>query len=312
MNDLTEVFRYLVELAGIRELSEFFATLQGQDLQTTLSVVGVFTLIFGVLQCFFGYKLIKIWCAFVGFLLGCAGGIIIAAMVSASVQTPIYIVLLIIFTVGLLCGLLAHRLYIVGVFIYAFAAAFMVGFALVSLITDSVYVGLIVGLLAGIAMGVVAVLFKRAIIIVATSVYGGVTAGAGFMMIIQNTDPLLGFIIPAVFIIAGLFVQFKTVGKEAGKPAKAAAATAATAAPPGYPAAPPQGFARDPYQSYIQSAPTAPLPSYPQTPPIAPPPQFTPEPPIAPPPQFTPEPPVAPPPPYPPEPPAAPPPGSGN
>ena len=179
----------------------------------------------------------------------------------------------------------------------------MVGFALVSLITDSVYVGLIVGLLAGIAMGVVAVLFKRVIIIVATSVYGGVSAGAGFMLIIQNTDPLLSFIISAVFIIAGLFVQFKTVGKEAGKPTKAAVTAIAATAPPEYPAAPPQGYPQGSSQSYIQSFPTAPLPSYTQTPPIAPPPPFTPEPPVAPPPIYTPEPPAAPPPNNPPAPP---------
>jgi len=243
------IFQLIVELAGINALSEFFASLSdlNQAAMNTLSIVGVFTLIFGVLQCFFGYKLIKLWCGFVGFLLGCLAGVVIAsAVVGSGVETPEFIILLIIFSLGLLGGLLAYRAYIVGVFLYAFTAAFLVGFSLVSLIFNSVRIGLITGLLLGIAMGVVSVMYRRFWIIIATSISGGISAGAGFMMIIQSNDPILSLIIPVVFIVAGFFIQHKTVKKEVAPAAGQAAplyVVANTSPPPAsavYPPVQPQ------------------------------------------------------------------------
>jgi len=266
MNDLG-ISQLLAELAEIRGLSELFASFSdlSQSVKDTLSLVGVFTLIFGVLQCFFGYKLIKLWCAFIGFVLGCiAGAAIAAAIVASGLETPGLIVVLIMFTMGMLGGLLAYRAYIVGVFLYAFSAAFLVGFALISLITNSIYIGLIAGLLMGIAMGVIAAIYRRFWIIAATSVSGGISAGAGFMLIIQNADPVLSFIIPVVFIIAGFFVQYKTTAKDAGKPAKNIAASTAPAA---YPAVPPQGYPPDPSQVYPPAASVQPETYVPPAPP---------------------------------------------
>jgi len=219
-NDL-DISRLLTELLTINDLSGFTTYFQALDqtVKNTLSIVGVFTLIAGLLQCFLGFKLLRVWCAFVGFLIGGLIGVVLAATVIASgAEASGIIGILFIVGLGLLGALIAYKLYLVGVFVYAFVAAFSVGFILLGLITDSIIAGLIAGLMAGITMGIVAVVYRRFWIIVATSVSGGISAGTGFLMMIQSTDPLLGLIIPLVFIIAGFIVQNKTVPKTAGLP----------------------------------------------------------------------------------------------
>jgi len=217
MNDLgTNVFALLVELAGIKELSELVSMLHGLDqaIKNTLSVVGIVTIIFGVLQCFLGYKLFKFWCGLVGLFIGVVFGIFLATSGVFSGSPANHLIgFLLILIFGVTGAFIAFRLYIVGLFLYAFFAAFAIGFIALSLITDSITTGLLAGLLAGLTLGIVAVIFKRFWIILTTSVSGGISVGTSLMMILQTTDTAWSFIVPPLFIIAGFIVQMLTVKK---------------------------------------------------------------------------------------------------
>jgi len=217
------IFAFLVELAGIHQLSELLVRLHGLDqaVKNVLSVVGVFTVIFGILQCFLGYKLFKFWCGFIGLIVGSSLGFAIAAsgVFSGSLAANL-IGLFVIVILAITGALIAYRAYLVGLFIYVFSAAFILGFLLIAAITNSIIAGLLVGLAAAITMGILAVIHRRFWIILSTSVAGGISVGTSVLMVIQSTDYIWGYILPPIFIVAGFIVQNKTVKKEHGKDTK--------------------------------------------------------------------------------------------
>jgi len=225
-------FQLLVELAGIRELSEIITKLESFDETTrnVMSIIGVLVCIVGLLQCFLGYKLFRVWCGFVGFFLGTLFAIALATsgiLSSAPESAKGLISALLIIFLGLTGAMIAYKAYLVGLFIYAFHAVFFIGFILLALITGSLLAGLVAGILIGTAMGVLAVIYRRFWLILMTSISGGISVCTGLMMVMQTTDLSFAFFLPPVLAIAGFFVQYITDKKEVGKPVKAAATAAA-------------------------------------------------------------------------------------
>ena len=213
------VFQLLVELAGIHQLTEWFDSLQGLD-EMTLLVIGIVTLIIGLLQCFCGYKLIKMLCGFVGLIIGCFLGAAVAAALAGVVPegAMILVTILCVVLLGITGAFIASRAYIVGVFLYAFFAAFFAGYILFALITSSALVGLIAGLIAGVALGVVAVVFRRFWVISASSIQGGITAAYAAMLLLQSDNLPLHLGLTFGLIAAGFVVQFLTTKKKVKAP----------------------------------------------------------------------------------------------
>ena len=212
-----ELFEFFLELAGIHQLSELIESFNslGQGAKNFLSIIGIFVIIFGALQCFFGFKLFKIWCGFIGLLVGCIIGLILAAAdIYGSTGAENVIAIIVIVFLGITGAFLAYRAYLVGLFIYTFVTVFSTFFAIMALITDTVIVGIIVGAIAGLALAIVAVIFRRFWIIVTTSVSGGLSVGTGLMLVLQNTETVWALILAPIFMIAGFIVQNKTVKKK--------------------------------------------------------------------------------------------------
>jgi len=215
-----ELFEFFLGLATIHQLSELVESFNnlGNGAKNLLSVIGVLTIILGVLQCFFGYKLFKIWCGFIGLLAGCIIGLIIAATgVFAGTGAEYIIAIIVITLLGITGAFLAYRAYLIGLFVYSFVTAFSAVFTLMAFITNAVIVGLIVGAVTGLVFGIVAVKFRRFWIIVTTSIAGGISIAVSLMMIFQRTDSLWALVLPPVFIVAGFIVQNMTTKKEHGK-----------------------------------------------------------------------------------------------
>ena len=70
-------------------------------------VLLAFSVVFALLNCFFGYKLIKVWAAIAGFLLGWVIGFFAALYFLENMGACALIGVV----VGVLCGLAAHRLH---------------------------------------------------------------------------------------------------------------------------------------------------------------------------------------------------------
>ena len=261
------VFGFFEELGGIAELSEFFAYLDSfdQSIKDAFSVIGLIICFVGLLQCFLGYKLFRFWCGVVGLLIGTIFGFALAGsgILSASPAEDIIGILLVIL-LAITGAFIAYRAYLVGVFLYAFAVGFFTIFFVVALFVDSIILCAVAGAIAGIGAGVVAVMFRKIVIIISTSVSGGMTACTGLMLTFQTTELGFGFIIPPVLMIAGFFVQNATVKNVSGRNDK----PITIVMPPAYPSSAPPASSTN-----TVSAPPAAVPpaSPPETPPANPP-----------------------------------------
>ena len=181
-------------------------------------VILAFTLLFAVLQCFFGYKLLKVWIGLIGFLVGFGLGFLIS---QTLVDGKAYIPALIGIVAGVVFALLAFRIYLIGVFIYCGAIAAGAVHALPMPEKDGWDVlGIVLCVAAFLIVGFLATKFARPFIIAVTAATGAVRVAEslqGMSDALARNHALVWMIILAL-AAAGMAVQFFTTrGKKRGK-----------------------------------------------------------------------------------------------
>lgn len=195
----------LVRMLGMLDL----LTPELQSLIDQLALLGTITvLIFSLLQCFFGYRLLRWWIRLIGFLIGF---VISFGFVSYQWNyISLVIRLLIGIAGGILVGYLAFRLYLVGVFLLggaAAAAAVTVGiFGERQPVTwEWIVIGIVF-----LAAGILCVKFQRTAIILFTSISGGIQAVNALKQLVPEIrgSAINANITLAALIVLGLLMQF--------------------------------------------------------------------------------------------------------
>ena len=173
-------------------------------------IILAFTLLFAILQCFFGYKLLRVWIALIGFLIGFVLGFVISrSMIDGEAYLPAIIGI----AAGFILAFVAFRIYLIGVFIYCGALAAGAVNNLTFPEGDGWKVlGIVLCVLAFILVGILAVRFARPCIIAVTAATGAVNAADAlrrmFEEIARNRMVVWGIIL--VLAAAGMLVQFYT------------------------------------------------------------------------------------------------------
>lgn len=185
-----------------------------EDAYIIILIAALFMII-GVLQCFLGFKSFKVWCSFIGLVIGAVlGAIFVLALPLTESNYAEIIAIFFVVCLGIVGAFVAYRAYLIGVFLYAFLALFMLCYIPLSSLVEPVMIAIIVGVCAGVAAGVVAVIVQRISIIVATCLSGGLCVAAGLMMIFEGTSTFLAVVLPAILGLAcaggGFFVQLAT------------------------------------------------------------------------------------------------------
>lgn len=185
---------------------------QLESIQRTIDLVvtitSVITGVLALLQCFFGYRLLRFWVTVIGALIGFAAGFGITMSVTGGDRIPIAIVVGIVGAI--LIGLLSFKLYLVGVFL--FCGLLAAGAVLGLLYARSSVLAIILAVAAFILAGILSVKFQRLVIIVITAVTGAINAVAAFGRVI----PELAFggqtslIAILILVVLGMLVQFTT------------------------------------------------------------------------------------------------------
>ncbi|MGN0363892.1 MAG: hypothetical protein ACI4ET_13780 [Bilifractor sp.] len=186
----------------------------GTELMSGLAqalVIG--SLILGILQCFFGFRLLRFWISFFGFVIGMYLGTTISAKL---ISDPVYARWIIGVVCGLLLSLLGYKLYLAGVFIFC-------GILAVSLVqkiplpsgkywTVLLYVLMVAGFIGA---GLLGVRFARPAVIFFTAGAGAAAAVSALASLQTNLagNSHLQHIILLVMFAAGVAVQFLTTRK---------------------------------------------------------------------------------------------------
>jgi hypothetical protein len=179
-------------------------------------VILVFTVAIALLQCFFGYRLLKAWVAIIGFLVGFVIGFGVAMY---NIGGEAYLPAVIGIVAGILLALVAFKLYLVGVFIYCGAIAFSAVQTIPFPENQTWDIVLIVlGVIAFLVAGILAVRFSRPCIIAVTAISGAFNAVDALKTPVAALGENEGLKILAGVALAalGIVIQFLTTKKSAG------------------------------------------------------------------------------------------------
>lgn len=176
----------------------------GEALATLMGMLALIMIPYGILQCYFGYKLFKIILGVIGFISGALIGAVIAA--GAGGEQGVVVL------VSLLCGVggayLSIALYFVGVFLVGAGA----GAALIQILMggDAETGAIIVG---AVIVGMVALFVQKVLIIIATAFSGAYSIIFYIILSADRVSPNLMIGLFLVLFITGMLVQFKVTAK---------------------------------------------------------------------------------------------------
>ncbi|MBW9172860.1 DUF4203 domain-containing protein [Clostridium estertheticum] len=163
-----------------------------------IRIIAIVTFLLTFLQCFLGYKLFKFWVTVCGFFtFGIMGGVV-SNTSSDNAGMAMFIVLL----SALLGAFITFKLYKVGIFILCGFMGFLLGYVLTQAVT--------LGIIMALVLGVLSIFFVRPVIIVSTSLSGGLIAGISLAKVLDISSFATSIIIGILFAIFGMVVQFAT------------------------------------------------------------------------------------------------------
>lgn len=203
----------------------------GADGPTSIFLAGSFgttaavVIAIGLLFCFLGLKLSKIFVPVTGFLMGAAAGLAVSSAAGADGLISIVIILV----CAVLLALLSAFLYKLGVFLFVFTAVLMAAasfFSISGVLSFTIVSGgdmIVKCIVLGTALilAVLAVIYVEPVVVIATAVSGGMAAGpmiltaAGFY-----GQAWMGYLAGAVLAVFGMLMQFMMHSRKVGKKEK--------------------------------------------------------------------------------------------
>ncbi len=181
------------------EINRAFAEVE-QVLAEIGELYAIFLLSLGVMQCFFGYRLMRFMIALCGFL---AGGVVSAVGAYSYALTQFEIleqseVIMIGLIGGTICGLLANAMYLLGIFLLCSGGCFAVGLLFLESMDAAAVCGVI--------LGIMGVIMTKPIIIISTSISGGRLSSMGLSLLMGSFENQTMFSV--IFAAVGIFIQF--------------------------------------------------------------------------------------------------------
>ncbi|MDO5136729.1 MAG: DUF4203 domain-containing protein [Eubacteriales bacterium] len=173
-----------------------------EQLSMAATAVFVVLLVFGVINCILGYRLLRFWMMVFGFLLGAAGGLF-AVYQSGVQQKSIYLAAMAAAGIGL--ALLAFLVFQAGVFILGAGLGLTITIYVIHPTTSLAF---FLCLLAGGAIGALAMRYEREVIILGTSLLGGVLSGFSIARLGGLSEIPYGIAMSAGCAILGMLIQF--------------------------------------------------------------------------------------------------------
>lgn len=178
-----------------------------------ITTIGILLqMIMGILNCFFGYHLLKVWTSLCGFVFG----IILGYVLGKSITENTGILIAILLVTGLLMGVLAYRIYLAGIFILGWIMTVLgMGMLGKNIEINSQYATLylVVAIIAGIIVGSLLVKFSKPAIILFTGIQGSysfITGVRHFVAWNQGILVLIGILVA----VLGILWQFFATKKE--------------------------------------------------------------------------------------------------
>ncbi len=157
----------------------------------------------GLLICFFGYKLLRLWCAIIGF----AAGAVIAGIIAYAMGADV--VLLVACVVGIITALLSFAFYRAGVFVIGFGAAInVIGNFMTAYNVNTQWWMIVLTIAAAAIVGALALRFVKTVVVISTALSGAVSVVVNILGIFNVTNWIVIFSLTAILAVLGMAYQF--------------------------------------------------------------------------------------------------------
>lgn len=169
-------------------------------------VMGIFgiVMVFGILNCVLGYRLLRFWVMLFGFASGAISGLFLVKSMGVEDKT-VYLGVMV--GIGVAVGIIAFLIYKVGIFLMGAGIAWSLSIYILHPTTSFSF---FVCILIGVIVGSLGVRFAREVIIAGTSIFGGVLAGYSLARLGGLSEIPYGIAMSAGFALIGLLIQFAT------------------------------------------------------------------------------------------------------
>lgn len=177
------------------------SSLSPEKLAAAGMVTCIVVLVLSLLNCFFGLKLLKIWTALLGLLIGFAAGFGISSAFGVTTMVAVIIGVV----AGIVLAILGFWIYLAGVFVFSGVMGFSIVLAIAGTATTTIF---IVAAVVGLIIALLALKFVEPMVIVATGLQGGLTAGAAICALVSIPGSYTYLIIGVILAVIGIVVQF--------------------------------------------------------------------------------------------------------
>lgn len=202
-----------MELNQFTQLTDSIASyMSGNEMTISIAV-----LVLAVITCFLGIKVFRIWMALIGFLAGFVVGFYIpveALQLDAVIGLAAGVIL------GAVLCIVCAKIYIVSVM---FASWLFMTMALLVIVQPEAWMWILVCAGIGLIPALVALRFAEPMVIIATGLWGGMTALQSAAEILAFSERIIILVVGLVAACFGVMVQFVLEGRRQGKKEVAAA-----------------------------------------------------------------------------------------
>ena len=202
MGELTDI---LIRIMGIVD------RVRNMEQISTLGKIAMAVILaFGLLNCIFGYRLLRFWMMLGGFFVGTMLGLFGAHTMGVT-DKMIYLGAML--GVGILLAVIAFFIYKAGIFLVGAGIGWVMSIYILHPTTSAVFFACI---LIGIALGSLGVKYSREVLVVATSLIGGLMAGTAMAHLGSLPEIPYGIGMSAGFALIGILIQFAINKPERG------------------------------------------------------------------------------------------------
>lgn len=198
----------LIKNTGIlKMIKEYERACLGENPGAAIGKIGtmalVMILIIGVCNCFFGYRLMKLWLLLLGVLLGGTLGYVLSQGFTENRLLSTVIAV----AAAAVCGGLSFWIYQAGVFLLCCIGGTLV-FSFLFRPTTSLF--FFICILLGVAIGFAGVKFVKPIVICVTSILGGLTMSAVIVRLMGLKEIYPGIFLGIILAAVGFAFQWLT------------------------------------------------------------------------------------------------------
>ncbi len=197
--------RFLQIINRVLEMVERFRAMEG-EMPRAAMILTAGLLAFGLINCLLGFRLLRFWMMLIGFAGGAGGAWLTCRRVlELPFEESRLVYLGAMLGAGILLAVLFFWLYRVGIFSLAMV---MGGVLSIYLIHPTSSAAFFLCILIGIGLGAAAIRFEKQVIIVLSSLLGGILAGYCLSRLLRLEEVPYGLGLSFLFFFAGTLIQF--------------------------------------------------------------------------------------------------------